>query len=165
MNPLHVYLAMPFAERASARAINRRLEALGLMPTGTWCVQEQPEDALTLGELRYLATCNDADVERSHALLVIASAGQGGEMFCEVGRALVARTPIAWVGRRVLSTRRPGVVEAPSVEAAVTLLQGWAQLIARPYPMPAEWGRAAIWNTVLEADAELRVKARKTEAA
>lgn len=157
---LRVYVASPFALREEVKALHGALRAAGLDPVARWPYGTEKEADLTTPMARELAARNDEDVDGSHALLVLARPAAGGEMFCEIARAVAARTPILWTGDRIiLSTFREGVLRAASIEDAVAILVSWARLVERPFAMPDEWVRSAIRNAVLEAERGLDARA------
>lgn len=159
---LRVYVASPFALREEVKALHDRLRTAGLEPVAQWPYGTEKESELTTPMARALADRNDLDVDGSHALLVLGRPAAGGEMLCEVARALAARTPIVWTGERiVLSTFREGVLRAASMEDALTVLVSWGRLIERPFEMPVVWGRAVVWSAVVEAERELEAQAAR----
>lgn len=125
MTALRVYVAAPFADAHVVRDVHERLLSLGMLPTSTWATTANGEEdfsAYTPERLRDFALANDADVRRSHALLVMARAGAGGEMFSEIRIALEWGKPVFWVGRRTLSAYRNGVVLCDDVDEALGAL-------------------------------------------
>ncbi len=152
---LRVYVAAPFARRDEVRALHGRLEALGMEPTSQWALGTEREEDLTVAMARALAVRNDDDVARSHALLMTAYPGEGGESFGEARLAIEWRVPVIWVGRRTLSTFRRGVVEAANIDQALSLLHDWELLIARPWLLDdpdGSWARSVIRDWLDDQD-------------
>lgn len=122
----YVYVAAPFEDVHVVRDLHERMHALGLVPTARWVegvngVENQAR--FTAAELRAFAERNDHDLARSHALIVLARAGGGGEMFAEMTRALILGLRVYYVGRRrILSAWRKGVVLCEDVDDALAQL-------------------------------------------
>lgn len=125
----HVYVAAPFADGAFVREhVHERLASVGATPTSTWVhASAGPEDfsRYTIEALREAAARNDADIRRSDVVLALARDGAGGEMFAEVRYALEIGRPVLWVGRRILSAWRVGVVRCDDLDDALTALRSW----------------------------------------
>jgi len=156
---LKVYVASPFALREEVKLLHEKLRGAGIDPVAQWPYGTEKESELTTAMARELADRNDNDIMDSHAMLVLARPGQGGEMFAEVNYALRWQSPVVWTGERViLSTFRQGVLRASSMEDAITVLVSWGRLIERPFTMPIEWGRAVVWSAVVEAERELEAR-------
>lgn len=124
---IRVYVAAPFDDgpRLATTVIPEMIYA-GLIPLASWiddAVSGKTDQALTVAAAQAALHVNDFELLSSDAILVIARDGVGGEMFCEVGRAIVQRLPIFWVGRRVLSSWRPGVTVCDSVADAIDAIK------------------------------------------
>src|SRR5262249_18320094 len=104
----HVYVAAPYADRMLVRDVHVKLVEAGMVPASNWANSNVPGDLQPEATARPIHQ-NDTSIAVSDAVLVLARPGAGGEMFCEVTRALVWGTPVYWVGRRILSAFRPGV--------------------------------------------------------
>lgn len=143
---LLVYVAAPFERRELVRKVEKDLFCHWMDSTASWAKLEHeglPPTELAAQQIKQ----NDDDIAISHALLVLAEPGLGGEMFAEVARALLFGIPIVWVGRRILSTFRPGVIESPSVEEAINLLESWSNLVTSDRAKT----RQTLWGITLEA--------------
>jgi hypothetical protein len=151
---LRVYVAAPFPMRHIAADTQLRLSVAGLEPTASWMFTGEKCDAdLTLEKAREAARINDAAVDLSHAMLVLTQNGIGGETFVELGRAIMQRMPVVWVGERVvLSLRRQGCVRATSIDDAIAQLAAWSDIAARPWPTTKEYVRSEIFNLLSDAD-------------
>ncbi len=121
-----IYVAAPYEDAGYVREhVHERLRALGFEPTSRWAETARgPEDfaRFSADELRVIAEGNDLDVAGSKAVLVLARAGAGGEMFAEARLALAMGIPCIWVGRRTLSAWRLGVVRAADLDEALEIL-------------------------------------------
>lgn len=118
---MNVYVAAPYDDAAVVRNIHARLRALGIDPTSRWAeyaTGAEDFETLSPAQLADIAGSNDYDVRRSHAMLVMARVGAGGEMFSEARLALVLGVPIVWHGRLTLSAWRPGVVRVATLDGA-----------------------------------------------
>lgn len=126
-----VYVAAPYADAPAVREVHGRMLALGsLRPTSSWAMRATgPErlESLSIDEIASAIECNDRDLFDSDAMLVLARSNVGGEMFAEVARALAAAIPIVWVGRRILSTFRPGVFVVDDLDEALEVLMRYAE--------------------------------------
>lgn len=122
-----VYVCAPFEDAGHVRdVVHPRLLAFGLEPSSRWVegargVENQA--AFTPHALRALAEANDLDLGNSHAVLVIARELAGGEMFAEARFALVMGLPVVWIGRRILSAWRDGVVRVEDLDEAISVLR------------------------------------------
>ena len=123
---MKVYVAAPYADAPMVRELHNELCGTGWEPTSTWAEIADAAEDFTLStpsQLRKAAQANDADIMRSHVLLVIAREGAGGEMFAEARLALVHGIPVVWVGRFVLSAWRHGVTRCATVAEGLQALQ------------------------------------------
>jgi hypothetical protein len=127
-----VYVAAPYARRFEVRALHERLKGIGVVPTSSWADSEDA-DAMTLETATVCFRRNDSDVFGSHALLVLGYPNEGGEMFAEARLALMVGIPCAWVGRRILSSWRPGVRHFNSIDEAITTLGDKSALVGRSW--------------------------------
>jgi hypothetical protein len=120
----------------------------GVRWTSRWARSARgPErlDTLTRAEQQRLARGNDEDLAASHIVLALAFPGEGGEMFAEIGRALLLGIPVVWIGaRRTLSAAREGVLVVDELEIAVQLVEDIAEL-GLAAPGADEWTRRRIW--------------------
>jgi len=125
-----VYVASWFENAPVVGEVHERLLSVGLRPTSSWITVANgaAEDfaLFTPERLRELAEQNDRDVGAADALLVLAARGRGGEMFAEVRLALIWQKPVYWVGRRILSAYRHGVVLCEDIDDALALMLGRA---------------------------------------
>lgn len=122
---MRIYVAAPYEDAAHVRGLHERLRSLGLEPTSHWAENAAgPENfaSFTPMQLRAIAESNDTDVISSTAVLVLARAGAGGEMFAEARLALFLAKPVYWVGRRTLSSWREGVVRCEDLDDALARL-------------------------------------------
>lgn len=120
-----VYVAAPFSDAGVVRVVHDRLGTLGIVPTSRWVDQASGAEDFARFEpsrLRAIAAQNDADLRGSDALLVLARAGAGGEMFAEARVGLDWGKAVVWVGRRILSAWRSGVVLVEDVDDAFPVL-------------------------------------------
>ena len=121
-----VYVAAPFARFMDSFAVTNDLRAAGHTSTSWWihaAYTTRGVEALTDRSAAVALATNDADVDRSDAMIVLAYPGEGGEMFCEMSRALARGIPVFYVGGRlVLSAFRPGVTRCASVADAIAAL-------------------------------------------
>ncbi|WP_394825007.1 hypothetical protein [Pendulispora albinea] len=117
-----IYVAAPYEDALLVREVHARLRACGCIYTSTWAENARGAENFalsTVDELREITRLNDDGIDMSDAMLVIARPGAGGEMFAEVRYALERQIPVYWVGRRILSTFRPGVTLCESIDDAV----------------------------------------------
>lgn len=122
---MNVYVAAPFEDAGIVRMVHERFASLGLTPTAKWADHADGKEDFARFEparLRAFAHQNDKDLRDSDVVLVIARAGAGGEMFAEARLAIEWGKAVVWVGRRILSAWRHGVVSADSIDDAVDLL-------------------------------------------
>lgn len=105
-----VYVAAPYVDRFHVRLLHRAMPALGLAPTSKWAETDEDEFDMPQARLRELANENDRAIRMSDVVLVIARDGVGGEMFAEARYAISRLVPVYWVGRKILSAHRPGVL-------------------------------------------------------
>lgn len=126
-----VYVAAPYADAPAVREVHGRMLALGsLRPTSSWAMRATgPErlESMALLDIHSAIECNDRDLADSDAMLVLARSNAGGEMFAEVARALAQDIQIVWVGRRILSTFRPGVLIVDDLDEALEVLMRVAE--------------------------------------
>lgn len=146
--PLKVFVAAPYGRRLEVRKLHERMRDLGFEPVARWPMNDY-EDSVVPRVARVDASRNDHDRDKAHCLLMLGYPGEGGESFAECGSSLLCRTPVCWVGRRILSTYRDGVRIAESIEEALDVLQGWSSLISRPVEADTIWARAMIWDSVI----------------
>jgi hypothetical protein len=151
---LRVYVAAPYQRAGLVRAMMATTRVALLRWTSRWATNARGAErleTLTRAEQQRLAKDNDEDLADSHVVLSIAFPREGGEMFSEIGRALLQGIPVVWAGaRRTLSAAREGVLFADDLETAVQLLADIAEL-ASAAGGDAAWIRRRIWAT-LEAD-------------
>ena len=124
-----VYVAAPFEDAHRVCEIHERLRQFGIEPTSDWAVGAYGPEALhehSADRLRGFALGNDVSIRRADAILVLARAGVGGEMFAEARYAWDLRKPIVWVGRRTLSAYREGVVLAEDTDDALNTIWSWS---------------------------------------
>jgi hypothetical protein len=118
----------------------------GVCWTARWPLSARgPErlETLTHAEQQRLASGNDEDLAASHLVLAIAFPGEGGEMFGEIGRALLQGIPVVCTGsRRTLSAAREGVLFLHELEDAAQLLADIAELVRGG---DDAWLRRRIW--------------------
>lgn len=105
-----IYVAAPYEDAAFVRQVHTRLRERKFTPTSSWAETAKGADVLTPEIAQTAITVNDADLRSSDAVFVIARPGAGGEMFCEIAAALMHGIRVFWVGRKVLSAYRDGVV-------------------------------------------------------
>jgi hypothetical protein len=152
---LRVYVAAPYRRAGLVRALMATTPHVRW--TSRWAMGARgPEqlETLTRDEQRRLAAGNDEDLADSHVVLAIAFPGEGGEMFSEIGRALMERTPVIWTGpRKTLSTAREGVLFVDGLEAAVGVLADLAVLATRGLDVDLASMRRRIWSTLASAGA------------
>lgn len=127
MSRQRVYICAPFEDGPglSARTIPSMIYA-GIIPLASWvddALSGKSDKHLTAASAQAALAVNDFELASSDAVLVIAREGTGGEMFCEVGRALALSIPVFWVGRRVLSAWRQGVTICDSVDDAIDTIK------------------------------------------
>ena len=125
MTALYCYVAAPYIDAGRVLDVHERLVDLGIQPTSTWArTADGPEDLSRVTEdgLRLIARANDSDLRGSHVVLVLARDGAGGEMFAEARIALEWGRPVVWVGRRILSAYRDGVVRVEDIDDALVVL-------------------------------------------
>lgn len=136
MSGERVYVAAPYLVPILAREAHERLREVGFTPTSTWAARATGPECLTDGFALAAIAENDFDLLSSDAVIALAREGAGGEMFCEISRALVERIPVFWVGtRKILSCYRRGVVCCDSVEEAITKAKAYFDLDeATPIP-------------------------------
>lgn len=129
---LTVYVAAPYGDAAHVRHVHERLLSFDLVPTSRWATAAKGlEDyGLSAAALRAAAEQNDADLRSSDFVLALARDDAGGEMFAECRIALEWDKPIVWVGRRILSAWRSGVVIAEDLDDAVRLLAAMRRAVA-----------------------------------
>ncbi len=128
---MNVYVASWYDNAGFVREhVHEALRAFGIRPTSRWAEQARgPENfaAFQVDALRAIAADNDADLDRSDAVLMIATDGRGGESFAEVCRALLSGKLVVWVGRRTLSAFRRGVIRAEDLSDAFRILAEMAR--------------------------------------
>lgn len=111
---IKVYLAAPFAMHESMEKIAQAWVPRGVSVCSTWHIGVTGPERLpehTNPDVRFAIGANDRDLAAADALVAFPVPGEGGEMFCEITRALIDRKPVIWAGeRRILSTFRPGVL-------------------------------------------------------
>lgn len=126
MTAPRVYCAAPYEDAGFVREhVHDRLRALGFEPSSRWAESAFGHEDLTSFTtltLRRIAAGNDADIDGSAALLMLARKGAGGECFAEAARALLRGIPVVWVGRRTLSAWREGVVRVDDLDDALQAL-------------------------------------------
>lgn len=106
-----IYVAAPFQDKLYVRnVVHRKLVEAELRPVSTWANSDAEEDFQDEQVLANAICENDTQLACCDAVLVLARPGAGGEMFAEARIALVWGKPVFWVGRRVLTTFRRGVV-------------------------------------------------------
>ena len=125
---MNVYVSAPFAEAHFVRHhIHPRLKALGIKPTSSWAEEAHggPEDfdMFSPGELQAIAAKNDADLEKSDAVLLYDPMGEGYETYCEVRFAIVLGKQVVWCGSRCLSRWRAVVRRVDSLDAGLAELR------------------------------------------
>lgn len=148
---MRVYVAAPYQHKARVVELHASLVQLGIEPTATWHLSELETDAgLSVEEARRAESWNRICIRSSHALLAIGRDWVGGEMFAEAARALEWKIPIAWTGRRILSTRLPGVVYSATLEDALATLVSWKAVL--PPMMPVEAGQRVLWDLLMSAE-------------
>lgn len=120
---LRVYVASAFANRPDVRLMHCAIAQFGAVATSSWAMVggDHPESLTDAIAAEALAT-NDADIMRSHIMLVLGDPCSG-ETFAEARWAQTLGMPIVWTGRRVLSSYRPGVTYLESVDSCVALLR------------------------------------------
>ena len=117
-----IYIAAPYARAKEARAAGLFLVSRGLCIESTWDIAAAGPESLDSVCAAEAIKINDSELQISDAVLCLAYRGEGGEMYCELTRALIAGKPVYWVsmdGRDVLSAWRPGVVRCASVDDAI----------------------------------------------
>lgn len=117
-----IYIAAPYAKGPAARAVVPTLWERRFDVCSTWHYVAYGPESLDAAVAASAIEQNDRDLEEADAVLSLAYRGEGGEMFCELTRALIAGKPVYWVsmdGRDVLSAWRPGVVRCATVEEAI----------------------------------------------
>lgn len=122
---LHVYVAAPYQDAERVRHLHVDLGHLNMVPTSRWAEGALgPEDftQFTPAQLRGTAEANDTDIARSHAMIVLAREGAGGEMFADARLAACFDIPTFWCGRLTLSAWRSNVVRSGTPGKAMALL-------------------------------------------
>ena len=144
---MNLYIAAPYDEKKSARALREVLAADGFTILSSWLdsgVPESTDEAVRLAALEK----NVYDLRRCDGLVVLAHVGTPGETLAEAGRYLERRRihglPVyaVWThavngkGRR-LSDSTPGVrrVTLSSVSCAAD----WTIVLAEARAMREEW--------------------------
>jgi hypothetical protein len=121
-----VYVAAPYSCSAVVRMFHARLRRAGFEPTSRWAERATGEENLAAMSEAALAEAidqNDYDVDRAGYLVAIARRDIGGEMFCEMSRALFRGIPVVYVGDRVvLSAFRTSVTRVGGLEDALAVL-------------------------------------------
>lgn len=144
MSPPRVYVAAPYEDAATVRVVHEALADRGCSFSSGWA-----EDALGAEDfsrfaparLRDIAEGNDRDVLDADAVLVLARAGVGGEMFAEARLALVLGLPVVWWGRRTLSSWRSGVEYVEDFGSAIDRVADLARALAPTTTCPHCGGR------------------------
>jgi hypothetical protein len=131
-----VYVAAPYEDGGHVRDyIHPRLSELGMGYTSLWAESAGgAEDitALTEKQLRDIADQNDQCIRHSHAMLVLARKGAGGEMFAEARLAHELRLMIVWAGRLTLSAWRDRVTRVSDLDGALEALNNLSNAF-QPY--------------------------------
>lgn len=144
---MRCYVASRFAERFAVRAIHLRLRARGITPTSRWAdTPDHLADTSNPEEARAAALMNDEDIDASDAMLVVATP-ELGEHACEARYSLALSIPVVWLGRRILSSYRPGVVRVDSLDEAIERLAQFAEIPPWSGDGP-DARRLAIWYEV-----------------
>lgn len=120
---MHVYVAAPYVDAPIVREVHEILAIAGFLPTSTWATRAAGAESLTRDVAQQAIVQNDDDLLSSDAMIVIARTGAGGEMFCEVTRALIEEIPVFWVGRQILSTYRDGVILCEDIDDVMRKLE------------------------------------------
>lgn len=123
---LHVYVAAPYEDAALVREVHAELEKYDIVATSLWADEARgAEDfsTYTPTQLRAAAESNDEDIDRSHAMIVMARKGAGGEMFAEARYAAHLGMPTFWCGRMTLSAWRWNVVRVENPGGATLMLR------------------------------------------
>lgn len=124
MSAFRVYVAAPYADSVFVRSVHKVLRAEAFEPTSRWAeTASAVEPLLTDEAMRAAALANDDDLYRSHAVLVLAREGTGGEMFAEARIAIATGIPVVWAGRRILSAYRAGVTRCDDIHEALRALR------------------------------------------
>ena len=109
------------------REVHARLIDAHIRPTSSWAQAAggalESLESVPPHERQSAIELNDKDIACSNAMLVLARANAGGEMFCEVARAGYYGLKIYWVGRTVLSAYRQGVKRCLDVNAAIAAMK------------------------------------------
>lgn len=123
---IRVYVAGPYSSAAFIREhVHERLRQLRIQPTSRWAEDAHGAEDFSKyshERLRELGLSNDADLESSHALLLVDLAGMGRETYAEVRLALLRGKPVVWLGRHSLSAYRDGVTRAEDLDEALSFL-------------------------------------------
>jgi hypothetical protein len=122
-----VFVAAPYARAREVLCVHEELLAIGCFPTSHWArLARGTLEELRGGDAALIQSAielNDACLRKSSAVLALSCEGEGGEMFCEVARALERYVPVVWVGTRlILSTFRMGVYTCEALHDALAAL-------------------------------------------
>ena len=141
-NPVRfrVYVAAPYARAPLVRDLHEMLRRAGVMTMSAWAnLAKGPEDLSRHAELDLAIQVNRISVEHSSLVVALLFAGEGGEMFVEVGHAMWEGIPILWCGERTilschhpLSRIMPGAIHLPRIASVCGRIARACALDIRP---------------------------------
>lgn len=107
MQGFPVFVAAPYGRAQMVRDTHGALLRAGCQPLSEWAeLASGPEclDDMSARERELAMQLNHAGILRSGAMLVLSFQGEGGEMFADVARGLLARpsVPVIWTGDRTV---------------------------------------------------------------
>ena len=123
---LRVYVASNYLNAGVVRDLHDRLLSYGIQPTSSWATAARGPESPDPAVIARAIAQNDADIERSDAMIVIATE-RSGETFAEARHAIFRGIPVYWVGRRILSAYRSGVVLCEDADDALIQVIGLAR--------------------------------------
>jgi hypothetical protein len=113
---------------------------------------EGPEDlrGTVLRRIHRQIDTNKRDLRSAHVVFAIPQQGMGGEMFCEVARALEWGIPVVWVAqpRVILSAYDEGVGRVPAVSDGLTFLGVLARMVRWSPSVSDERVREMLWTLI-----------------
>lgn len=130
-DPLLVYVAAPRDTGESVLRLHDDLAELGIRGVATWPLfgwKEELDGVAGADRARAALGINDADLAEADVVFFIGRATGGTEALCETARAIEERMAVVWLGERLLSSYRPGVVCVPTFEVATQQLAAWEML-------------------------------------
>ena len=123
---MRVYVGAPYASAWRVRKVHDLLKQIACDPVSHWAELATEQEHLHDSRWhmhRAQWEINVRGIDSCEAMLVLSDEIGGGELFAEVGRALLIGRPVLWTGpRRILSCYAPGVLVCPSLEDAMAQL-------------------------------------------